>query len=128
MLTHNDAAKNAATNAVTGQIGANGFLKFRTAGTIGAPGAVAAALPLSADAFADAVAGVAQANPITPDTDADGNAAEIATATLETAGGVIVIHCAVAAAGADINLTNGLVIAPGDTVSVSALSYQALGA
>lgn len=97
MLTHSTAAQNAATDAVTGQIGASGRLKFRTAGTIGAPGAAAADLPLSATAFGAAVNGLATANAITSDTNAAGNASPVATATLETSGGAIVIHCEVAA-------------------------------
>jgi hypothetical protein len=40
----------------------------------------------------------------------------------------VVIHCAVAASGSDINLTNGLTIGAGDTVSCSSLTYTALSA
>jgi hypothetical protein len=39
-----------------------------------------------------------------------------------------VIHCAVAASGSDINMTNGLTVASGDTVSCSSLTYTALTA
>jgi hypothetical protein len=39
-----------------------------------------------------------------------------------------VIHCDVAASGSDINMTNGLTVANGDTVSCSSLTYTALPA
>ena len=138
-VTHTTAARNAATDAVTALIGASGKLKFRLAGTVGSPGAIVATLPLSATAFAasgavgaagagsnPATAGLAWANAITSDTNATGNASAVATATLETSGGTLVIHCAVAASSSDINMTNGLTVAANDTVSCSLLSYTAL--
>lgn len=127
-VTHSTAAKNAATDAVTALIGASGNLKFRLSGTIGSPGTVVATLPLSTDAFGDAVAGIATANAITTDTNATGNASPVANASLETSGGTLVIHCAVAASSSDINMSNGLTVAPGDTVSCSSLTYAALSA
>lgn len=127
-VTHTTAARNAATNAVTALIGASGNLKFRLAGTVDTPGTVVATLPLSADAFADAVTGTATANAITSDTNATGNASPVAAASLETSAGTLVIHCAVAASGSDINMTNGLTVAAGDTVSCGSLSYTALSA
>jgi len=36
------------------------------------------------------------------------------------------VRCAVAASASDINMSNGLVVAAGDTVSCSALTYQAV--
>lgn len=125
-VTHSTAAKDAATNAVTALIGASGNLKYRLAGTISAPGAVVATLPLSATAFGASSAGVATANAITSDTNATGNASAVATASFETSVGTLQIHCAVAASGSDINMTNGLIIAAGDTVSCSSLTYAAL--
>ncbi len=127
-VTHSTAARNAASDAVTALIGASGNLKFRLSGTIGSPGTAVATLPLSADAFADSVAGVSTANAITSDTNATGNASPVATASLETSGGTLVIHCAVAASGSDINMSNGLTVASGDTVSCSSLTYTALSA
>ncbi len=127
-VTHSAAARNAASDAVTALIGASGNLKFRTAGTIGSPGTAVATLPFSADAFADASGGTSAANAITSDTNATGNASAVATASLETSGGTIVIHCAVAASASDINMSNGLTVAAGDTVSCSALTYTALNA
>lgn len=127
-VTHSTSAKNAATDAVTALIGASGKLKFRTSGTIGAPGTAAATLSLSATAFGASSSGTATANAITSDTNATGNASPVATATLETSGGTIVIHCAVAASASDINLSGGLTIGAGDTVSCSSLTYAALSA
>ena len=125
-VTHTTAARNAATDAVTGLIGALGKLAFRTTGTVGAPGTVVATLSLSATAFGASATGTATANAITSDTNAAGGT--VATATLQTAGGTVVIHCAVAASASDINMTNGLVVTAGDTVSCSSLTYTALSA
>ena len=127
-VTHSTAARNAATDAVTALIGASGNLKFRLSGTIGAPGTAVATLPLSATAFAASSSGTATANAITSDTNATGNASAVANASLETSGGTLVIHCAVAASASDINMTNGLTVASGDTVSCSSLTYTALSA
>ena len=92
-ITISTAAHNAATNAVTALIGASGYLRYRTAGTLASPGTIVATLGLSADAFADAVAGVATANAITSDTNATGNVAAVTTATVEKSDGTIIIHC-----------------------------------
>ena len=127
-VTHSNTALSAATDAVTALIGASGKLKFRLSGTVAAPGAAVATLSLSATAFGAAVNGLATANAITSDTNATGNASPVATATLETSGGTVVIHCAVAAAASDINMTNGLTVAAGDTVSCSSLTYKAIAA
>lgn len=126
--THSTAALNAATDAVTALIGASGNLKFRLAGTIGAPGTAVATLPLSATAFGAASSGTATANAITSDTNATGNASAVATASLETSAGTLVIHCDVAASGSDINMTGGLTIGAGDTVSCSSLTYKSIAA
>jgi len=127
-VTHSTAAQDAATDAVTALIGASGNLVFRLSGTIGAPGTAVATLPLSTTAFGASSSGVATANAITSDTNATGNASPVATASLQTSGGTLVIHCAVAASASDINLSNGLTVAAGDTVSCSSLTYQALSA
>jgi hypothetical protein len=127
-VTHTTAARNAATDAVTALIGTSGNLVFRLSGTVGSPGTAVATLPLSSTAFGASSSGTATANAITADTNATGNASPIATATLQTSGGTVVIHCAVAASGSDINMTNGLTVASGDTVSCSSLTYTALSA
>jgi len=128
-VTHSTAARNAATDAVTTLIGASGNLVFRITGsTVASPSAAAATLPLSATAFGASSSGTATANAITSDTNAAGNASAVAFATLQTSGGTVVIQCAVAASGSDINMTGGLTVASGDTVSCSSLTYTALSA
>ena len=127
-VTHTTAARNAATDAVLALLGASPRLVFRLAGTVGAPGAAVATLVMSATPFGAAASGVATANAIGSDTNAAGNASPVATATLQTSAGTVVIHCAVAASGSDINLSNGLTVAAGDTVSCGGLTYTALGA
>lgn len=128
-VTHSTAARNAATDAVTALIGASGNLVFRVSpSSVGSPGTAVATLPLSATAFGAASSGTATANAITSDTNATGNASPVAYATLQTSGGTVVIQCSVAASGSDINMTNGLTVAAGDTVSCSSLTYTALSA
>ena len=125
-VTHSTVARSAATDAVTALIAASGRARFRLAGTVAAPGASVANLGLSVTAFPASVSGTATANAITSDTNAAGNATAVSTFTLETTAGVVVIHCAVAASASDVNLTNGLLINAGDTVSMSSLTYTAL--
>ena len=127
-VTHSTAARNAATDGVTALIAASGKLKFRLSGTVSAPGTAVATLALSATAFGASATGTATANAITSDTNATGNASAVANATLETSGAVVVIHCAVAASASDINMTNGLVVNAGDTVTCTSLTYTALSA
>lgn len=128
-VTHSTAARNAATDAVTALIGASGKLVFRISpSTVASPGTAVATLSLSATAFPAASTGTATANAITSDTNATGNASAVAFASLQTSGGTIVIHCAVAASASDINMSNGLTVAAGDTVSCSSLTYTALSA
>jgi len=127
-VTHSTAARNAATDAVTALISTSGKLVFRLSGTVDSPGTAVATLTFSATAFGASSTGTATANAITSDTNATGNASPVATATLQTSGGTVVIHCAVAASASDINMTNGLTIASGDTVSCSSLTYTALSA
>ena len=128
-VTHSTAARNAATDAVTTLIGASGNLVFRITGsTVASPSAAVATLPLSATAFGASSTGTATANSISGDTNATGNVSAVAFATLQTSPAVIVIQCAVAASASDINMTGGLTVAAGDTVSCSSLTYTALSA
>lgn len=126
--THSTAARNAATDAVTALIGTSGKLKFRLTGTVSSPGTAVATLPLSSTAFGASSSGTATANAITSDTNATGNASAVATGTLETSGGTVVIHFGVAASGSDVDMSNGLTVASGDTVTCSSLTYTALSA
>lgn len=126
-VTHSTAARNAATDAVTALIGASGRLKFHITGsTVAAPSTAVANLALSATAFGASASGTATANAISSDTSAAGGT--VAFASLQTSGGTAVIHCAVAASASDINMSNGLAVTSGDTVSCSSLTYTALSA
>jgi hypothetical protein len=127
-LTHSTAARDAANDAVTALLGSTAKLKFRVGGTLGSPGTAAATLSFSATAFAASSSGTATANAITSDTNATGNASAVSKASLETGAGTIVIYCDVAASASDINLSNGLTIGAGDTVSCSSLTYTAMTA
>jgi len=133
-VTHSTAARNAATDAVIAQLGASPKLVFRTTGNITVPGTAVATLTFSASPFSASgasVAGRADAGSapytITSDTNAAGGT--VATATLQTSGGTVAIHCAVGTSGSDINLSGGtLAVNAGDTVSCSSLTYTALTA
>ncbi len=124
-VTHSTTALDAATNAVVDLLdGAGSKLVFRLSGTIGAPGTAVATLTLATPAFGASSAGTATAGAIASDTNATGNASPVANASLQTSAGTLHIHCAVAASGSDINMTGGLTIAAGDTVSCSSLTYK----
>ena len=101
-------------------------LVFRLTGTAGSPGTAVATLSFGNPAFGASSSGTITANAITSDTNATGNASPVATATLETGAGTVIVHCAVAASGSDINLSGGLTIGAGDTVSCSSLTYTAM--
>lgn len=126
-VTHPTAMRNAIADLVVDSIdpGGPGKLKFRLTGTAGSPGTAVATLTFSATAFGAASSGTATANSITSDTNATGNASPVATATLETAGGTVIVHCAVGSSGSDINMSGGLTVGAGDTVSCSSLTYSA---
>lgn len=129
-VTHSASALNAATDAVTALIGTGAHLKFHITGsTVGTPSTTVATLTMTSNAnggFGAAAAGVATAGTITSDTNAAGGT--VAFASIQTSGNVAIIHCAVAASASDINMTNGLVVASGDTVACSSLTYKAIPA
>lgn len=132
-VTHSGSAKDAATNAVIALLGTSARLKFHITGsTVGTPSTTVANLALSTGAnggftaASGATTGTATAGAITSDTAAAGGT--VAFASLQTSGGVAIIHCAVAASASDINMTNGLVVAANDTVACSSLTYTALPA
>lgn len=124
-VTHSTVMRNVFCDAVTTALGTSPQLAFRLSGAVGSPGAVAAILTMSATPFPAASGGSMTANSIASDTNATGNASPVATATLQTSGGTVVVHCGVAASGSDINMTGGLTIGAGDTVSCSSLVYTA---
>lgn len=125
-VTHPVAFRNTVADLVDSTLSTTAKLVFRLSGTAAAPGTAVATLSMSNPAFGAASSGVITASAITSDTNATGNASPVATATLETGAGTVIVHCAVAASGSDINLTGGLTIGAGDTVSCSSLSYTAM--
>lgn len=125
-VTHSTAFRTTVADAHTTALGTSPRLVFRLTGTVGSPGTAAATLVMSSTPFGAASSGVATANSITSDTNAAGNASPVATATLQTSGGTVVSHCAVAASASDINMSGGLTIGAGDTVSCSSLTYTAM--
>lgn len=128
-VTHSTASRDAATNAVVDQLdGAGSKLVFRVGGTVGSPGTAVATLVMATPAFGASSSGTATAGAIASDTNATGNASAVSKASLQTSGDVLAIYCDVAASGSDINLTNGLTVASGDTVACSSLTYAALPA
>ena len=125
-VTHPTAFRNLVADLVDSELSTTAKLVFRLTGTAGSPGTAVATLSFGNPAFGAASTGVITANAITSDTNATGNASPVATATLETGGGTVKVHCAVAASGSDINMTGGLTVGAGDTVSCSALTYEAM--
>ena len=109
--------------------GVGSKLVFRISpSSVAVPGTAVATLTFATPAFGASSSGTATAGAIASDTNATGNAAAVAYASLQTSGGTIAIHCEVAAAASDINMSNGLTVANGDTVSCSSLTYAALNA
>ena len=126
-LVHSTTARDAATNAVVDLLDAAGSqLVFRVGGTLGAPGAAAATLTMATPAFGASSSGTATAGAITTNTNVAGNASPVTRFSLQTSGAVLHVYGEVAASGSDINVTNGLTFASGDTVSCSSLTYTAL--
>ena len=123
-VTHTDTFRNLVADLI-GDTTDSGLLVFRITGSTAAvPTTAVATLTLNAAAFPAASAGVLTAAAITSDTNAAGGT--IAFATIETSASAVKAHCSVAASGQDIDLTNGLVVTAGDTVSCSALTYTAM--
>ena len=118
-LTHQNAAKNAAIDAITAliNVGGAGTLVFATGADV-----EVATLTFNATAFGAAAAGVATANTITPDSSATGNASAVDKFIVKSGAGTEIFRGSVGTAGADINLSTTTIDA-GDTVSLSTLTY-----
>ena len=124
--THPEAFRNTVADLVDSTLSTTAKLVFRLSGSAASPGTAVATLSMANPAFGAASAGVITANTITSDTNATGNASPVATATLETGAGTVIVHTTVAASGDAINLSGGLTIGAGDTVSCSSLTYAAM--
>lgn len=128
--TRNNAARDAALNAVTALVNGGTLVIYSGAAPANADAAlsgntVLAQLPLGNPAFGAAAAGVATANTITADSSAD------ATGTptffrLLTSGGTVVYQGTAGASGQELNLANlsGGQIVAGGSVSVSSLTVS----
>jgi len=125
-VTHPTAFRDTVADLVDSTLSTTAKLVFRLTGTAGSPGTAVATLSFGNPAFGASSSGTITANSITSDTNATGNASPVATATMETGAGTVIVHCAVAASGSDINLSGGLTIGAGDTVSCSSLTYTAM--
>ena len=126
-VTHSATMRNTLATAVLTAIDAGGAasqIVFRLSGTVASPGTAVATLTAS-DPAGTVTGAVLTYSAITSDTNAAGNASPVAAATLQTSAGTVVVHCAVAASGSDINMTGGLTVGAGDTVSCSSLTYTA---
>jgi hypothetical protein len=126
-VTHSAALRNTLATAVLTAIDAGGAaskIVFRLTGTVGSPGTAVATLTAS-DPAGTVSGAVLTYDAITSDTNATGNASPVATATLQTSADTVCVHCAVAASASDINMTGGLTVGAGDTVSCSSLTYTA---
>ena len=124
--THPEAFRNTVADLVDSTLSTTAKLVFRLSGTAASPGTAVSTLSMANPAFGSASAGVITAGTITSDTNATGNASPVATATLETGAGTVIVHTTVAASGDAINLSGGLTIGAGDTVACSALTYAAM--
>jgi hypothetical protein len=125
-VTHPTAFRDTVADLVDSTLGTTAKLVFRLSGTAASPGTAVATLSMANPAFGASSSGVITAGTITSDTNATGNASPVATATLQTGAGTVVVHCAVAASASDINMTGGLTVGAGDTVSCSSLTYTAM--
>lgn len=126
-VTHSAPLRNtiatAVRDAIDGGAGA-GKLVFRLTGSVSSPGTAVATLTLT-DPCGSVSGETLTFSSITSDTNATGNASAVAAATLQTSADTVCIHCAVGSSGSDINMSGGLTVAAGDTVSCSSLTYTA---
>lgn len=115
--TIRDALANLVVDAI--DVSGPGTLEFQTSGDV-----EVATLSFGATAFGAASAAIATANAITSDTNATGGT--IAKAVFKDGNGDEVLHCSVTATsgGGDIELSS-VVVTAGQTVSMSALTYEA---
>ena len=124
-VTHTTTARNGIADYIRGQIGATtARLAFRVGGSADSPGTAAATI--TGISFGAASGGtISMTGGPYSDTNATGNASAVNKASLQSSTNVVVVYCDVAASGSDINLSGGLVINAGDTVTITSLSYSA---
>ena len=124
MATHPTAVQNGIADYVvdlvdTGSTDAQGDLVFMTVGSV-----EVATLSMANPAFGSAAAGVATAGTIANDSAATGGTIDKFKLVDRDNGTVVEGSCSLVAGGGEMELTS-LVIAPGEQVSVSSLTYTA---
>lgn len=119
-LTHVTATRSSLADVVGDQLDSGTCVFTLANGTteVATVALGAAAFPASADGS------TAWANGPASDTDATGNASEVAVFLMKTSGDAEVFRGAVGTSGSDINLSS-LTIANGDTVTLSSFTYNA---
>lgn len=117
-VTHPTAIRNGIADHVVDQLN-SGTIEFLTSGD-----AEVATLTFGNPAFGDAANGIATANSITADTDC--NAGTVAKFEAKSSGAAVIFQGSVTATGGggDIILSS-TAIGAGDTISISALTYEA---
>jgi hypothetical protein len=119
MVTHSEVARNMLCNWITSQID-GGTLIFMTSNDV-----PVATLLFGNPAFADAIDGVAVANPITRDESAVGGT--ITKAIITNINDDIIISCLVTVVGGNGDIVlSSINVAPTQAIELSALSYQAM--
>ena len=120
MPTLETAPRNAMVDALVDLIDAGagaGNLIFETSGDV-----EVATCPFSDPAYGAAAGGIAQENAITDDASATGGVVEHASVKDSNSLKIMELTCTAPAGGGDIEITGGLTIGAGATVSVSDLS------
>lgn len=122
-VTHSNAARSAAANAVVDLLDAGsppGSLVFLTSGD-----ATVCTITFENAAFGNASNGVATLAQGSGKTSDGASAGTIAKAEFRNAAGTAVIFCACGTSGSDINIPGGLTLAEDDTITITALTYTA---
>ena len=124
-VTHPTAVRDAVCNLVVDLLDAEsptvGNIILQTSGSV-----EVATLPLTDGAFGDSASGVATANAITSDTSATGGT--IAKFVFQDGAGspLPVFYGAIALSASDMNSPGGLILGEGDTVGITAFTYEAM--
>lgn len=122
-VTHANTFRNNLADLVNTQLGSGAHLVLRDGGTVDSPGTAIATLTFNTVAFNAAVNGVITAYNITADSNATGHANAPSAVTMQTSNGTVLVQFAID--GSDSSLSGGNVVASGDTVTCTSLTYNA---
>lgn len=124
-VTHSASLRNTLAEAVRTAIGATtARVGFHVGGTVDAPGPLAAQIVNVT--FGAASSGQIATSSDYSDTNATGNASPVTKCSLANSSNTVAVYCDVAASGSDVNMSGGLTINSGDTVTISSgFYYQA---